>query len=327
MSYTVAPDSFQAVEQAWLDLLPESATNTVFVTPCWQEHWFKHFGGERQMELLSVREGSGRLVGIAPLLLNGSKLSLVGNTEVCDYSDVVLSRDHSEGGLSAILDFLSPLRWERLILHSLPSDSPTLAFLPEMARARGWSVQVTQEDVCPRVDLPDQWEAYLGRLTKKDRHELRRKFRRLQTAVEVRFVRNGAGDDLSREMDDFFRLHRLSREDKAEFMTPPMEDFFRQTIGDLASRGTAGISFLDLDGVRAAAIIYFDYDGQRLLYNSGYDPAFSALSVGLLLKAQSLRDAIEAGMKRFDFLRGNEPYKYDLGGLDFPIYQCVVTRV
>jgi CelD/BcsL family acetyltransferase involved in cellulose biosynthesis len=277
------------------------------------------------MEVLAVREESGRLVGVAPMLLNGRKLSLVGNTDVCDYLDIVLARDHSRGGLAALVEFLAPLSWERFVLHSLPADSPTLSLVPGLAGEHGWQATVTQEDVCPRVDLPDGWEAYLGALSRKDRHELRRKFRRLESAGDVRFVQQQPESDLAGAMDDFLRLHRLSR-DKAEFMTPHMEEFFREAISDLACDGAATISFLDVDGVRSAAIIFFDYNGQRLLYNSGYDPAFSSLSVGLLLKAHALREAIESGMKRFDFLRGNEPYKYDLGGADFPIYQCVVSR-
>src|SRR5438132_13231481 len=118
-----------------------------------------------------------------------------------------------------------------------------------MATKRGWQIEVTQEDVCPRAELPGDWEAYLGRLSKKDRHELRRKFRRLDSAGQVTFPL-GSGD---KDMDDFFRLHRLSREDKAGFMTPDMEAFFRQVMTRMAD--SARLQFIEVDGVRAAAVI------------------------------------------------------------------------
>jgi CelD/BcsL family acetyltransferase involved in cellulose biosynthesis len=70
----------------------------------------------------------------------------------------------------------------------------------------------------------------------------------------------------------------------------------------------------------------FDYNNDIYLYNSAYDPAYSSLSVSLLLKVFNIRDAVEHGKKRFDFLSGDEPYKYDLGGHDVPLYQCLITR-
>ena len=50
------------------------------------------------------------------------------------------------------------------------------------------------------------------------------------------------------------------------------------------------------------------------------------LAVGLASKALVLQDAIENGYGCIDFLRGHEPYKYDLGGVDRNVYRCLVTR-
>ncbi len=84
--------------------------------------------------------------------------------------------------------------------------------------------------------------------------------------------------------------------------------------------------FLTLGGVRAAAVLCFCGSEESLLYNSGYDPSYAYLSVGLLSKALALRKAIEEGKTRFDFLRGAEPYKYDLGARDVPVYRVAVRR-
>jgi len=83
---------------------------------------------------------------------------------------------------------------------------------------------------------------------------------------------------------------------------------------------------LELEGKRVAALFCFEDDEELLLYNSGYDPQYAHLSVGLLSKATCLRGAIEAGKQRFDFLRGCEPYKYDLGGKDLPVYRCLIKK-
>ena len=81
----------------------------------------------------------------------------------------------------------------------LPLDA-----LNKLADARGYKLSVEQEDVCPRAELPADWETYLSGLSKKDRHELRRKARRLEQQSEVRlYACTSSGDDLDRDLEDF----------------------------------------------------------------------------------------------------------------------------
>ena len=69
----------------------------------------------------------------------------------------------------------------------------------------------------------------------------------------------------------------------------------------------------------------FDYNGSIYLYNSGYDPAYTSLSAGLICKILAIKASIEQGKKRFDFLKGSEFYKYHLGGKEVPLYRCQIT--
>lgn len=326
MALSVSPATFDELERSWKEVLPKSATDTVFVTPCWQRIWWDHFRGADELTLLAVRDG-GDLAAVAPLRITDDSVAFVGNTEVCDYLDFVAPAERCSTVLDAVLGYLEPLSWSTLVLHSLPSDSPTRSFFRDLpSRSPGYAVETAVEDVCPRLDLVSDWEQYLARLTKKDRHELRRKFRRLASAGSVHFYRSQGAEALDRDLDDFFRLHRNSREDKAAFMTPGKEQFFREAVSAFAAAGIARLFFLEVDGVRTASVICFDYGPDRLLYNSGYDPEYAPLSAGLLLKAHCIRDAAESGKRRFDFLRGNEPYKYDLGGVDYSVYTCTVRR-
>ena len=68
--------------------------------------------------------------------------------------------------------------------------------------------------------------------------------------------------------------------------------------------------------------MYFDYRNTVHLYNSGYDPEYGSLSVGLISKVMCIRDSIERGKRKFDFMKGDEPYKHRLGGREIPIYRC-----
>lgn len=97
-------------------------------------------------------------------------------------------------------------------------------------------------------------------------------------------------------------------------------------VTSLAAAGNICLSFLEVDGAQVSATLCFDYNNDRYLYNSAYDPAYSSLSVSLLLEVYNIQDAIKKGRRRFDFLSGNEPYKYDLGGQDVPVSRCVISR-
>ncbi|HEX78321.1 MAG TPA: GNAT family N-acetyltransferase [Dehalococcoidia bacterium] len=325
MSYRVEVEDFDRLRDPWLRLLRHCSTNSIFLTPQWHRVWWHHFGQGWELLLLAVRH-DGELVGLAPLRMRGEHLALLGGSDLCDYLDIIASSGYEDVVSQAILDFINSLGWQTFHLFSLPASSPVLTHLVSRARERSLVVQVREEDVCPQLGLPPTWEDYVAGLTPKNRHELKRKLRRLfeEPAIEYYFV--GEMANLQQDMEDFFRLFRLSQEGKAEFMTPQRASFFSEMAQVLGADGYLRLYFLELGGVRVAASLGFDYNDTLYLYNSGYDPGYSRLSVGLLLKALCIKDCIRAGKRRFDFLRGGEAYKYDLGGQDIPVYQCLISR-
>ncbi len=125
-------------------------------------------------------------------------------------------------------------------------------------------------------------------------------------------------------MDSFLTLFRSSRPEKAVFMTTRMAEFFQTLAEVMANLKILKLSFLDLDGIPAAAVLCFDYQSTVYLYNSGYDPRFRALSAGLLCKVFSIRESIQRRREKYDFLKGAETYKYRLGGKVVPLFRCLV---
>ena len=67
-------------------------------------------------------------------------------------------------------------------------------------------------------------------------------------------------------------------------------------------------------------------DFARALYTAGVDPEARDLSPGVLMSASAIRGAILAGRRRLDYLRGDEPYKYEWGAVDEPIARLLVVR-
>ncbi len=304
----------------------ESPAGSVFLSPQWQEVWWRNFACDREMTGFSLAGPSGATDAIASLSRLGDSISFVGSPDTFDYNDFLVRPGFEETFYPALLDILDGWQWSELRLDSLIEDSPTLAHLPGLARARGYVVETEYEDVTSGVPLPGDWEQYLALLSKKDRHELRRKLRRLDTQTEWRWYCLTSPEEVLGRFEEFLTLMRMSRADKEEFMTPGRERFFRDLAGRMAELDQIRLFFMEMDGVTVASSLCFDYGSARLLYNSGYDPSFSYYSVGLILHAMCVKDAIEQGVGYFDFLRGPEPYKAHLGGRQKSLYRMVVKR-
>jgi CelD/BcsL family acetyltransferase involved in cellulose biosynthesis len=326
---TVAVDpvvSFQDAGKEWASVLGDSPVGSIFLSPQWQEVWWDNFSGGREMTGFSVPASNGGMDALASLSRLGDSISFVGAPDTFDYNDFLVRPGFEDSFYPTLLDVLGRWEWSEVRLDSLIEHSPTLARLPDLARERGYAVEVEYEDVTSGVSLPGDWEEYLALLSKKDRHELRRKLRRLESQTDWRWYCLTSPDDVEANFDGFLALMRMSRADKEEYMTPERERFFRTLARRMAELDLIRLFFMEIDGARAAASLCFDYDRTRLLYNSGYDPGLSYYSVGLLLHAMCVRDAIENNLGYFDFLRGPEPYKAHLGGIQKSLYRMVVKR-
>jgi CelD/BcsL family acetyltransferase involved in cellulose biosynthesis len=324
---------FSALKPEWNDLVHRSCCDALFLTWEWQSTWWKHLG-EGDLVLLGFRGDDGHLVGIAPLFhtqsdKGQSTLSLVGCRDVSDYLDLIVERGQEDAVYNALLDYLeneaSP--WDVLDLCNIPQDSQTFGRLRDLAEGRGYQTLVEVEDVCPIIELPATWDEYLDTLDKKQRHEIRRKLRRAEGGTDVRFVIVGREHDLHAEMEIFIDLHQKSTPEKDEFMDPQMQGFFYDVAQVLQAQGWLQLAFIEIDGRKAAALLNFDYDDAILVYNSGYDPAqFSHLSPGILVTTRCIEHAIELGRGKFDFLRGDEVYKYRFGAQDTEVRRLVIAK-
>ncbi len=325
---------FWAFRPEWNDLLQRSNSDTLFLSWEWQSTWWKHLG-EGDLLLLGFRSGDdGRLVGIAPFFrARGNDgilvLNVIGCRDVSDYLDLIVERGQEEAVYSALLDYLEGQAgaWDIVDLCNIPQSSPTTARLGALAEARGYQTLVEVEDVCPVIPLPATWDDYLLMLDKKQRHEVRRKLRKAETEADTRFIIVGPDHDLQAEMQAFIELHQKSTPEKDRFMDPKMQGFFLDAAQVLHGRGWLQLAFVEMDGVKAASLLNFDYGDAILVYNSGYDPAqFAHLSPGIVVTARCIEHAIRLGRARFDFLRGDEVYKYRFGAQNTEVRRLLIAR-
>ena len=299
---------------AWEDLCAAARHRAPFLSWVWQLEWVHAFAADRRLEIRAVEDADGTPVGLLPLFEAAPGLMrIVGGADVSDYLDLLAVAGREEEVWSALLQARAADRevWQ---LHAVPASSPTVCALPAIAATCGLSAVPTVEERCPVLDLPDSWDEYLGSLPSKHRHELQRKIRRLRReAPDARISVIRRRRELETRFGDFFDLHRRSRVGKERFMDARMEKFFRRVMGELADIGSAALWFLDLPNGPAAGFVVVEWDTTVGLYNSVFHPDRATLAPGLVLLAHLVEDAVLRGKKRFDFLRGEERYKYEFG--------------
>ncbi len=322
-------DSFRELEHEWNELLERSYANRIFSTFEWQLTWLEAYRPD-EIWVITCRDQQGKLIGIAPWFIeirpDERVVRSIGCVDVTDYVDLIVDREWIEPVLRLFAAQMieNHSRYDRVNLCNIPEGSPTLDHFAEHMGECGFTTELEFQEVCPVIELPDTWEGYLERLDKKNRHELRRKLRRAEGETQsLEWYIVGPEHDLQTELDAFLELMAASQPAKAAFLSDARNRAFFQSLTERTyARGWLQLDFLVADGVRVAAYYNFAYNGNIQVYNSGLLPSrYGQISPGIVLVAYNIRHAIEQGRHLFDFLRGNEEYKYRLGAKDTRIFK------
>lgn len=323
MNHAVTEDNLDNLKSYLADTRQNLRWSSVFVLPAWMQTWWRVFGTPMAMMILSLRR-DGNINGVAPLMRKTETAYFLGGTDVCDYMDFITAPGMETEFFSDLMDYLRNSGISKMDLAHVRDDSTVLKYLQPVAESKGYKVTVTSEEVSLETDLPADWEEYLALLNGKQRHEVRRKLRRLYESGQVDYRFSDSRELVSGYMDIFLSMFRESRQDKADFLTEQKEEYFRLLADNMSEEGLLKFGVLRLDNKPVACIMCFDYNDCVYLYNSGYDPEYNYLSVGLLSKVMSIRESILTGRKRYDFLKGSEPYKYHLGGKEVTLSRCLI---
>jgi CelD/BcsL family acetyltransferase involved in cellulose biosynthesis len=328
------PDDANLAKE-WDLLVENSHANGPFMRFDYQKIWWQHRGGgewpEASLALVTARR-DGKLVGIAPLFHTPDyqgkpRLMLVGSVEVSDYLDLIAMPEDLPEFTLGLLPFLRAAglpAWQGLDLFNILENSPSLPALNAAAVSLGWRFEQTRAYHCPHILMPGDWETYLGGIDKKQRHEIRRKMRRLEEAeTPNRWYIVDSSHDLDAEIEGFFSLMEQDA-DKVSFLTPAMRGFFRASFHWAFEAGILFMAFLEINGQKSAGYTAFDYLNRLWVYNSGINRSFYEFSPGWVLLGNLLRWSNENKRDSFDFMRGDEEYKYRFGAVDRFVMRAVL---
>ncbi len=331
-----------------------------FQLPQYLEIFAKNFCPPEDLILLGIYEKEN-LIGYGAFEKSDDKIIFLGmkhvvnNQELTDYGDIWIKDGRGEkyaSAWSAILNWFKENGSHDVQLDYVQEGNGTYKFFSSLSpvipaqagiqtplvidktldsRLHGNDIRVEEQAVAPYINLPTSWEEYISGLEYHNRRELRRKMNRLEREFGVSnytfqsFKTLKLNEtELKKYFAEFVRLVKLAEDEKQQFMTREMEKFFWDLVNIKTDTWSPVLNFLEIKGKNVAATLTFENGTESLAYNSGYDPAYKFYSAGFLVHAFKIRDLIVDGYKKHDFLRGNERYKYDLGGIDMRLYNVFI---
>jgi hypothetical protein len=287
----------------WEKAFQENSPRVPFLTWEWHNNWSEILGGSLEPYYLIIDNNI-----VAPFVKKNNEVIFSGGEEIADYLDLIGPDSQKMNAWKQILPYLKTKNITSLSLRNIPQDSSTLHFFKTIP------AEIRQEDTTPQITLPPEWTTYVESLPYKYRHELERKIRKFDREhTEVKFI---ASENPAKDIDILLSLMELDDRKKL-FLTPDMKLFFTKTAETF--RDSISLLYITIHNEPASATLSFLEDGTYYLYNSGFDKT-NHKNAGFYLKARSIRYAVEHGCKQYNFLQGNERYKFDLGGRDFFVY-------
>jgi CelD/BcsL family acetyltransferase involved in cellulose biosynthesis len=324
--------SWSRWSEAWTDVHAACPERSFFLSPEWVEAWLEVFGARLRPEIVVFSEEGRRGSPVVGLCLLVGRLERVGlfrlrrlylNTAGEDERDeaylednAVLCRPGSEEGVArALAELLAARRWDELFLHGM-SPSRTLDALETTSLGR----PAASRDVpSPFVDLGalgDEPDGYLKALSRNTREQVRRSQRQLEKIGPLRIEAAATEADARQALDELARLHTASwtaRGRPGVFVSRSFRDFHERLIGK--AFGSGRIQLLrSLAGAETLAVLYnFVHEETAFFYQSGLRlVGDKRTKVGLAAHALAVEHCRRAGLRRYDFLAGDDQYKRSL---------------
>ena len=315
----------------WKEVLARDPDRHIFATPEWNRVWWEEFGPGKDLFLLTMRR-AGEVVGIVPLYRKheGERkiLRFLGGIDLTDYLGPICAIEDRADVVEGLVSWLDTdeVEWDEFDAHNMPVPFGFGDYLIERADAHGYRFEVDQEETSAQLPLPSSWDEYLESLDPKERRELKRKNRRLIREVPDATFRTSTEESLERDLKYFVEMHRGAEGHKGHFMKPEIATFFERVARSLMPLGWLRIDFLEIAGRPVASTFSFELGNRFYLYNSAYEPEVKRLSPGVVLVSRLIEESIERGIATFDFMRGQERYKYQLGAQAVPLNNVRVYK-
>jgi len=318
------PDEFESLAPVWDNLLEKCRDeSTMYLTHEWLATRWRHFGEGRKLNLL-LFERDHQVIGIMSLVRNEYRLGpfkldaleSIGGTSR-NYVGLMLPEDRKEV-ISALLGYLKEnLHGVGLIMRLalVPGDSQFLRALKSglASVSEDLAFEERFKTLAPYLDLPVGWDEYYSLLPGKRRRMLNRMMRKLEREHGAVDFRQGDAGSLEAGLNRFFDLHQERWQAvgiSGSFADPRVKEFYKEAAWKFLNRGWLYFSSMNVDGRLASAMYSCIFNRKMYFIANGRDIRYSKYSAGQLHMMHVIKDAISRNLTEFDFLQGDEPYKF-----------------
>lgn len=263
-------------------------------------------------------------------------LYMAGNS-IADYTGILCMPGYEGEAISAFADYIQKqVSWTSFDLqNTFRDDAKILQLLKRFPHGVFKFTQHSLQNVgektdqylAPYLELPGDWEDYLNHSI---RSNTRQKIRRYLKKVESSETFSISYTDADRQESDIEILLQLWLSQWQGVKGEACDDivqYLRYILQHCFDKDCLYLSILWQGEKPLAAIANFlDRPKQSMLFViSGRDETCQNIPPGLILHADAIRYAIQKGFQVYDFLRGNEDYKYSLGAKERSIWHIRAT--
>ena len=324
-----AASELRQIRAAWEQL----SESHVFTSPAWLSNWWDAYQETHELFVLRVSDSHGDLVGLAPWYLErsvaaGKTLRFLGSGKACtEYQSLLAAPGEGDRVALAVAEWLVDANhsrldgWDHLDLQAVPQADPAITLLASCLERNGVRVAMKPGPACWRIELPACWEEYQAGLARN----VRRKLRKIEKDyfASGRVQQTVARSDLEFEQlfDRLVEFHQRRWDTVGTpgcFTSPQFGSFLRRAANELGGAQRAWLSQVSVDDQPAAVAFFLSDDESELMYQCGMDPAMREHQPGWLLNVANLQTMFRRGIRRCDYLRGEERYKRELGAVAVP---------
>lgn len=341
--YISNENDFLTLKETWNYLLQNSLSDNIYLTWEYLYTWWQTFQEGKELLIIIMKENNN-IIGIAPLyrtklIFFGIRplwhLELLGSTGTSsEYLDLIFLKGKEKILINVLLDTLfnnQRFKWDVLNLIAVNEESYNFRLLKtyiEASKIKYWLYEIRTS---PFIKLPVSFEGYLQTLNSDTRSTFRHQKNRLFKNQDILFEVLNKESDLEKSFDDFVELHqkRQVTKNEAGSFTNTRKNyllFHKRLIKVFFKKNWLYLVFLKCNNQPVAAQYDFIYNGKIFNHSVGFNPEWSKKTPGNVLILKILEDAIERKVKEYDFLRGDERYKYHWTKTDRKTYDIAIWR-
>jgi CelD/BcsL family acetyltransferase involved in cellulose biosynthesis len=307
--------AFAALRAEWNATIAEGPVDSPFTRHEWVSAWLQAFAPGEEPIVLAARDGAGRALGFAPLLARrerGVRLLVAPANDHSCRVEWALGADPARAVAALWEGLRDRLRWDVLLVRDVPRAGPTSALLEGAALRDRHLTGRWESQRSPWLPLADG-DPEAG-ASAKFLANLRRRLKRLGEQGAVALGRVDGADGLEAALRRFFALEASGwkgRRGTAIGADRRLVAFYSAVARAAAAGGWLALRELTLDGRPVAMHFGLAYRGTYYLPKPAYDERLGACSPGQLLVREVLAECRARGLRAFDFLGPDMPWKRD----------------